>query len=167
LGKVKTALEVTQLAEADWQVKYKTVLPITMKNSKTLFDQLGNIRRDIRNYSAHGSFGTDGEAFAFHSNAGAVPVLLPHRAGSRKFRLKRGNALSFKEIFEVFDSFENFLWQGGRGLAKMYIQEAGLPLILPFVDDGTYAKAMSSAEEMEHLVEYLSEEQARNWNMDY
>src|SRR5947207_3284291 len=56
-GRVTTGDAVTGLIEADWHSKYKQALDIADKDSKRFYDSLGTLRRQIRNYMAHGSFG--------------------------------------------------------------------------------------------------------------
>ena len=85
-GNLKTANEVAELAEADWPVKFKRALSLSDPSTKNLFDKLIIIRKELRNFVAHGAFGKQGEAFSFHSGAGAVPVLLPHHSRNKKFR---------------------------------------------------------------------------------
>ena len=59
------------------------------------------------------------------------------------------------------------LWSGERAPAKLYIQESGLPLILTYALDGSYARAMQSVEKMNKFVEKLSHEFERFANMDF
>ncbi|HUX65108.1 hypothetical protein [Sulfuricella sp.] len=166
-GKVKTGNEVTELAEADWQAKFKRALDVTEPTTKNLFDKLVVIRKQLRNFVAHGAFGKQGEAFKFHSGAGAVPVLLPHLAGSRKFVL--GSELSFEDdqALAVIEEFIAHLWSGPRQAAEFYIQKSGLPLILTMVADGTYAQAMTSIEDMTDFVDHLTGRFDQAANMDW
>jgi hypothetical protein len=78
-GRVTTGIEVAELAEADWAVKFKKAFDITDRATKRHFDTLLTIRRQLRNFVAHGAFGKRGEAFSFHSKTGAVPVALDHK----------------------------------------------------------------------------------------
>ena len=57
------------------------------KETKYFYDHLCELRRQVRNYMAHGAFGKKGEAFDFHSGAGAVPVLLDSRPELGRFSL--------------------------------------------------------------------------------
>lgn len=166
-GKAKTGNEVTELAESDWQAKFKRALDITEPATKTLFDKLVVIRKQLRNFVAHGGFGKQGEAFEFHSGAGAVPVLLPHLAGSRKFAL--GSELSFEddEALAVIEEFIAHLWSGQRQTAEIYIQKSGLPLILTMVADGTYTRAMSSIADMTEFVDHFTGQIDQAANMDW
>jgi hypothetical protein len=75
-GKVTTGQDVEDLAWKVWTDKYKDVLDIGDKTTKQFYDSLSLIRGQIRNFIAHGSFGKQGQAFSFHSSAGAVPVNL-------------------------------------------------------------------------------------------
>lgn len=73
-GIVTTGFEVAELADSDWQEKFKRALDIKEPATKAFFDELIELRRQLRNYMAHGAFGKQGEAFRFHSGAGAVPL---------------------------------------------------------------------------------------------
>ena len=86
-GKISTGSEVADMIDADWISKFKKALNMEEPATKAFLDKLIAIRRQIRNFFAHGSFGKQGEAFEFHSGAGAVPVLLPHKAGQQRFSL--------------------------------------------------------------------------------
>lgn len=166
-GKITNGSSVAKLAEADWPTKYKYALDVSEPMSKALFDKLIVIRRQLRNFVAHGAFGKQGEAFKFHSGAGAVPVLLPHLAKSRKFVL--GGRLEFDDdaALVIIEEFIAHLWSGPRQPAEIYIQRSGLPLILTMVANGTYARAMTSSEEMAEFVDQLTEEFDRAANMDW
>ena len=78
-------------------------------------------------------------------------------------------APSFDEprAIEVAESFVAKLWDGERAPAKLYLEEAGLPVILTYASDGTYADAMSSEEDMEHFIEFLTHEMDNAANMDW
>lgn len=71
-GELKTGADVARLAENEWSEKFKRALDISELISKQFYDQLLDIRRELRNFVAHGAFGKDGKAFNFHSGAGAV-----------------------------------------------------------------------------------------------
>lgn len=166
-GATVTAEAVAELAVKDWGEKYKKALDLTEPATKSHFDKLTNIRRQLRNFIAHGSFGKEGEAFHFHSNAGAVPVLLPHRASKESYRL--GERLEFVET-EAIDTLEAFivhLWSGLRAPAKLYIQESYQPLILTMALDGTYRGAMQSEQEMSDFLDWLGDQSDRAANMDW
>jgi hypothetical protein len=166
-GRIRNASEVTSVAEADWAVKFKTALDISNSANKAHFDRLLALRRELRNYVAHGSFGKEGEAFSFHSGAGAVPVLLPHRAGTRKFKIGSGLAFNALEALNALENFRKHLWAGSREPAMIYIQQSQLPIILTMATNGTYANAMKSVADMKQFIEYLSEEFDRSANMDW
>ena len=89
-GRIATGEEVAKLAEADWGIKFKNALDITDKIAKKHFDELVTIRRQLRNFMAHGAFGKEGQAFSFHSSVGAVPVALDHRTTKARFSLNSG-----------------------------------------------------------------------------
>lgn len=166
-GRISTAAEVSNLAGAEWSEKFKAALDFSEKNAKRLHDALGEIRRQMRNFVAHGSFGKQGEAFHFHSTAGAVPVLLPHRRKTSKFKLTQGQAFKEEPALVVIEEFILYLSSGPRRPAWLYAQEAGLDTILTMVANGTYKRAMASAEEMEQFVDYLGPRMDEAIDMDW
>lgn len=166
-GRLKTASEVTALAESDWPDKFKKTFDFSEPKAKHHFDQLMALRRELRNFVAHGAFGKQREAFRFHSSAGAVPVLLPHRVGSRRFTLGEGLAFDPATALLVIEDFISFLWTGSRAQAEIYIQQSGLPVILTLAADGTYSNAMESSKSMAELVKQLSHQFDQAANMDW
>ena len=167
-GRVTTGDEVAGLIGVEWQEKYKQALDITDKESKRFCDSLGTFRRQIRNYMAHGAFGKQGEAFSFHSDAGAVPVMLDEVRGNIRFSLLSGE-VEFEEqsALSTIEEFIMFLWSGPRQPARTYIQDADLPLILTFASDGTYKDAMRSVEDMERFAHGLVKQFDNARNMDW
>ena len=166
-GTVKTGLEVADLADTDWQSKFKRALDIKNSTTKALFDELVELRRQIRNFMAHGAFGKQGEAFSFHSGAGAVPLLLPHKRGKRRFAINDDLAIEDARALQLIDEFIQHLWSGDREPAYYYIQKGGLPLILTYAQDGTYANAMRSVVSMKEFVDYLCAKWDMSANMDW
>ena len=117
-GASTTGREVSQLADADWSTKLKAALDIEEPEMRILYDKLAIIRRQLRNYVAHGAFGKDGEAFSFHSSAGAVPLRLPHRRKCDPFRFGSGVDLDPTHAFDIIARFESHLWTGWRAGAN-------------------------------------------------
>jgi hypothetical protein len=83
-GTKTTGGEVAELAGADWSIKFKAALNINDPSTKIYFDKLLVIRRQLRNFVAHGAFGKEGKAFHFHSTAGAVPLAFDHSTTKHK-----------------------------------------------------------------------------------
>jgi len=166
-GKLETGEEVANLAAAEWSEKVKTAIGLDDAKVKSLFDELLTIRRQIRNYMAHGAFGKHGEAFEFHSSAGAVPVNLTDPDGRDKFSMWFGPAFDEAGAIETAELFIEKLWEGDRAPAKVYLQESALPLILTYASDGTYDSAMGSMEDMEYFIEGLTHEMDNAANMDW
>lgn len=167
LGKVVTGKEVADLTEMGWPDKFKMALDLGEPGIKPLYDELVDIRRQLRNYVAHGAFGKSGESFSFHSGAGAVPILMPHNDKGRRYVLSDALAFNEADAIEVMEKFICVLWSGNREPAKLYIQESGLPLILTMAMDGSYKNAMHSVQEMEGFLEWLSYADDRAGNMDW
>lgn len=126
-----------------------------------------SVRKELRNYVTHGAFGKQGQAFEFHSGAGAVPVLLPHRRGSNKFSLGEGLKFNLDSALRVIEDLSSYIWMGVRMPAKIYIQQSGLPAILTMAGNNTYLAAMQSVESMNEFVEDLSNRFCRARSMDW
>jgi hypothetical protein len=166
-GNIKTGEEVANLALADWSEKIKKAIGLADNDWKILFDELLGIRRQIRNYMAHGAFGKQGEAFQFHSAAGAVPVNLTDPDGRDRYSFWFGPSFDEEVAIETAETFIQKLWEGTRAPAKFYIQEAGFPSILTFASDGSYDEAMKSVEHMEEFVTGLGHQMDIAANMDW
>ncbi len=163
-GKINTGIEVSNLAEGEWQAKFKKALDVQEKKMKIFFDELVIIRRQLRNFIAHGAFGKGGEAFSFHSETGAVPVILRRNHNHSLLR-----ELVFNEVkaIEIIEEFVAYLWRGSLEPARLYIQESNLPLILTMTKDGSYLKAMKSTRNMKALIDDLNHRFDQSINMDW
>ncbi|MCY4199352.1 MAG: hypothetical protein OXC53_08705 [Rhodobacteraceae bacterium] len=166
-GVCSTGEEVGRLARANWGEKFKAALPIDDHETKKLYDELITIRRRLRNHVAHGAFGKDGEAFSFHSTAGAVPLILPHTQNSDSFRFGSGADLNPKQAFDSITHFESHIWSAKRAGIKLYIQDLGLPAILTMAADGTYEGVRETVEDMVEFTEHLMREMDNAANMDW
>ena len=116
---------------------------------------------------AHGAFGKEGQAFSFHSNAGAVPVVFDHKSTKRQFSLTPELAFNDTQALEAIEAFIAYLWAGPRAPARSYIQESDLPLILPMASDGRYAAAMATVDDMEAFIRRLMHQFDASSNMDW
>jgi hypothetical protein len=165
-GVLVTGEDVANLSDSDWGSKFKACLNVTDPEVKKHYDRLVSIKQQIRNYMAHGAFGKSGEAFQFHSGAGAVPLLINHQKGNTRFSMQIGVTFDNEEAIQAISDFMDYYWQSNRFPEVIYIQST-LPSILPFASDSTYAKAMESIEDMENLVGYLARAQDDAANMDW
>lgn len=165
-GRVMTGKEVAELAESNWAHKFKAALDITNVDTKTFYDKLAAIRRQFRNFNAHGAFGKQGEAFSFHSSAGAVPVRLTHKPERPAFLFGLVEEIPEAKAVQGIESFISFL-RTSECAAFRYIQESDLPVILSYATDGTYHRALASVEDMEVLVDRLTHECEQAANMDW
>lgn len=152
---------------AEWNVKFKRALDIADPTTKRHFDRLVEIRRQLRNFVAHGALGKDGETLYFHSSAGAVPVLLDVTANGTKFSLNEELEFDTAHAFDATEAFIAFLSSSKHRPVWLYIQEWGLPLIITKAQDGSYQKAIVSPEAMEAYARHLSGQIERSWNMDW
>jgi hypothetical protein len=165
LGRVRTGDDIAKLAGADWKAKFKAALDVNEKATKYHYEVLLDLRAQIRNFMAHGSFGKRGEAFLFHSGAGAVPLLL---TDDQQHRYSLTGKLAFNERWAIteIESFIAHLWSGARAPAKHHIL-SDLPSILTFSEDGTYKSVMVSEEAMEEFIKNLVREFDNAANMDW
>lgn len=164
-GRLSSGDEVAALAETDWKAKFKAVLDLSHQDTKRYYDTLLDLRAQIRNFMAHGAFGKRGEAFRFHSGAGAVPVLLT-RSQRHRFALTGTPAFDEGSAIVEIEKFIEHLWSDSRAPAKVYIF-SDLPTILTYVVDGTYARAMQSEQHMTEFVDYLAHQFDNAANMDW
>jgi hypothetical protein len=119
-GKIMTGMEVAALAESDWETKFKRALDVQEPKTKSFFDKLLLIRRQLRNFMAHGAFGKEGRAFRFHSGAGAVPVRLAHQTGNPRFALSGERAFSEPEALDTIEGFVRHLWASGARFFSIF-----------------------------------------------
>ena len=164
-GRLHSGEDVAKLAGADWKTKFKFALDLGDAQTKKHYNSLLDLRAQIRNYMAHGAFGKRGEAFFFHSGAGAVPVLL---TGHQKHRYSLWGKPVFDERWAIkeIEQFITHLWSGPRLPARIYIFSS-LPNILTFVADGSYTRAMQSEDDMKQFVDYLTYHFDSAANMDW
>ena len=165
-GQTTTGVEVANLADSEWSVKFKAAIDIKSKITKNFYDQLIEIRRQLRNYITHGAFGKKGEAFHFHSDAGAVPLLLPHQKKNQRFSFQSDLGFNDNEIIKIIEDFINHLWTEICEPGEIYLK-SGLPIILTYAKNGIYKEAMQSKEKMNSFVEHLSYEFDRAADMDW
>jgi len=168
IGNVKTGEDVARLAESEWSEKVKAAIDLSQDTeAKALYGNLLEVRRQIRNFMAHGAFGKQGEAFHFHSAAGAVPVNLTDAKNRSRYSIFAVPSFDENSAMELIEKFIAKVWAGSRAPAKLYLEEASLPVILTYANDGTYAAAMTSHDDMESFVEYLTQEMDNAANMDW
>jgi hypothetical protein len=164
-GVLKNGDEVAALAEGDWKAKFKAALPINNAAMKRRYEVLLDLRAQIRNYMAHGAFGKRGQAFRFHSGAGAVPVLL-NRRQQQRYTFPGNPGFGEKTALNEIDDFIRYLYATEVAIALEHVQ-SGLASILTYVADGTYGRAMNTMESMKEFIEYMSHQVDRSANMDW
>ncbi|MBB3814754.1 hypothetical protein FHY13_003125 [Xanthomonas arboricola] len=165
-GRITTGDKVAVLASGDWTGKFKSAIDVTEEGANTLLDRVLAVRQDLRNHVAHGAFGKQGEAFFFHSPAGAVPVLLPHRKGPKHFRFGNGLAFDALKVFQVLDHFEAFMFAGIRAPAREFLLENTYPTVLTMARSA-YVTAMRSPEAMTEFLHYWGHQVDRSADMDW
>ena len=153
------------MAIDNWREKFRTALDLDDPCFKKHYDKLLLLRVQMRNFMAHGAFGKRGEAFLFHSGAGAVPVLLAEN-GKNRYSFSGAPAFDESEAIRDIDSFLYHFWSSDLSPVRSYLFST-VPSILTFVADTTYSKAMRSDEAMAELVEYLENRMDAAANMEW
>ena len=160
-------IEIAKLIGAEWKVKYKAAITSNSKESNEFYNDLILVRQQLRNFVAHGAFGKEGNAFKFHSNAGAVPVLMSHKRNKNKFSLHGFLTFNNVEVIALIDNFINYLQEGDLKAAMIYAQIYALPSILPYAQKGDYRKAIKSPEIMDEFCWQLMKRFDDSANMDW
>jgi hypothetical protein len=164
-SKLSTGDQVRKLASAEWKEKFKLAIDITCPDAKKHFDALLDLRVQIRNFLAHGSFGKRGEAFSFHSGAGAVPLLITESTEHPFDIYQRPSTKDF-DALRLISDFLGWLWSTDLGIAKLYV-DSGLPIILSDACNGTYVSAMESQDKMASFLDALVHHWDNAANMDW
>ena len=166
MGKLSNGKAIADLLRREFGDKCKLVLDLSDANDKASYDDILDLRVQLRNYVAHGSFGKDGSTFQFHSRVGAVPLRILSSGSQSGFSFGTDRSRDWESDYDRIDSFLERLWAGGRLPAKQYL-EAGLPCILTYATDGTYHRAMQNEDEMRDFIEFLSRQIDDAANMDF
>ena len=170
-----TGVKIASLAKSNWHNKYSNVLGLNDPIVSEHYSNLNEIRQSIRNHMAHGAIGKPQAGsycsplvgIYFPSSVGGVPLRYPLDGLKTSWRFEATVGVSESEAISRIDNFVDFLWSGSRELAKIYIQDRGLPLRLQFTCDGTYSRALESEDAMNDLVDDLSNELDRVENMEF
>ncbi len=166
MGKLTNGQEIVELLRLEFGEKCKLVFDLSEAADKKSYDDILELRVQLRNYVAHGSFGKDGSTFDFHSGVGAVPLRVLDGGSRSGFAFGTDGSRDWESDYARIDSFLSQLWSGGRLPAKQYI-ETGFPCVLTYATDGTYQRAMQSEDEMRAFIEYLSRKIDDAANMDF
>jgi hypothetical protein len=164
-GSLSTGEAVRELATADWGTKFRAAFDLGDASCKAHYDVLVDLRKQMRNFLAHGSFGKRGEAFHFHSAVGAVPLLINQRDG-HPFQLSGDVPFAESKALAAIDAFLEWLWGSSLAPAKHYL-DSDLPTILTHAANGTYARVMQSDERMCDFLETTQAEWDRAGDMDF
>lgn len=103
----------------------------------------------------------------FHSNIGAIPVIMPNQVGKNKFSLFVDLSFDEDEVILLLENFISHLWLSELKSAMHYVMDSSLPTILTLASDGAYARAMTSTEDMESFIKHLCYQFDQSANMDW
>jgi hypothetical protein len=156
-----------ELIGSRWQDKYKRIFQIeTDTTAKRFYDQLVNLKDNLRNTFVHGGFEKAGASLYFHfPNVGAIPTTLTKVKDSPHFNFFPVEENKFKDICTLFDQFEDWLKSGKLAQGIKYLQSG---LGVPF-DDGSISKFREAigSDEFDNLIERWSYLDDQHTNMDY
>lgn len=155
-NKVKNGKELVWLAKnSTWAEKYKKVFDLNNKKDKDFYDKLTNLRDEIRNYMAHGTFSKDARSIMFHTKMGAIPLNFKNESKTNiSFNLEYMilNLIKEEQIM-LLSHFVDFLWSDERELAKKYIQETSLSLNLQKALKCEYQKLILDTNKYEEYID--------------
>jgi len=166
MGKLTTGKEIADLLRREFGEKCKLVFDLSVPDDKLAYDEILDLRTELRNYVAHGSFGKDGSTFQFHSRVGSVPLKILDTENRSEFRFGTYNLRDWENDYARIESFLSQLWSMGRGPARQYL-ETGFPCVLTFATDGTYQRAMKNDEEMGKFIMVWAQQIDDAANMDF
>ena len=166
MGKLLNGREIAELLKREFGEKCKLVLDLSDVADKSTYDDILNLRAELRNYVAHGSFGKDGSTFQFHSRVGAVPMKILDSGTTSELAFGTSSSRDWESDYARIDSFLDQLWSSGRHPAKQYL-ETGFPCVLSYATDGIYQRAMRNEDEMAEFIEFLSRQIDDAANMDF
>jgi hypothetical protein len=141
-------------------------LNLSDHDDKAAYDDIMDLRVQLRNYVAHGSFGKDGSTFQFHSRVGAVPLRILESDTQLGFSFGTDSTRDWEHDYARIENFLRQLWSGRRQPAKQYL-ETGFPCILTYATNGVYQRAMRNEDEMKGFIEHLSRQIDDAANMDF
>lgn len=159
---------VGQFMSADWTTKYNRIFdPDFHPDAKRLYNRLQEIKERIRNTFSHGGFEKQGASLFVHlPGVGATPVQLSKFKGSVNYRLIPVRVKDFEQIYELLDTFEQYIAITRFSRALRIIQ-AGLNVRFDEKARQRYAAAITSDEETESFIEQENYWYMINANMDW
>ncbi|WP_328855284.1 hypothetical protein OHB01_10705 [Microbispora hainanensis] len=150
-----------------WSKKFKTVFDITSnKDAKNFHDKLNEISEEYRNTYAHGGFDKSKGAIGFYiPSIGWLPAMLSDIRESPHFDFVPIAASDYRQICELFDSFDAWL-ETGPAYHGMQWAAAGLDVRY---DDEFYNEVRSAidGDSFDELLDRTSYLVDLHTNMDY
>lgn len=161
-GRVEDGPSLLKITMGEWKEKYKLALDVAEQHWKAHYDVLIQVRNEHRNFTAHGAFGKDGQAFSFHSSAGAVPLSLADDDSGQPTFVPRPTLSDRDAVAAIEAWIADF--QRLKTPQWMYL-ESTLGSILTFRKE--YALATSSVEEMSQFIDHMERMVDDSANMDW
>ncbi len=151
---------------ANWGCKFRALFCLnTDLCAKRVYDSLKTIKEDLRNPASHGGFLKNGESLLFHSEAGAIPVLLTRVKTGFEFHVTPVPPATFDEVCDVLDDTDAFFKQSALADGFAYVV-AGLDVAFDPRSREQYRKEMDSGD-FDAFIERQAYIQDMHSNMDY
>jgi hypothetical protein len=149
-----------------WSDKFKALFDVQSdKHAKRIYDDLRNIKEELRNPASHGGFLKNGESFLFHSEAGALPVMLTRSNVDFEFRITPVPPSTFDQVCELLDRADTFL--KNSSLAEGFaFAVAGLDVAFDAKSRQEFRRAAQS-DDFEAFLNRRAYIQDMHANMDY
>lgn len=162
----KQKYSVVELIGEDWSAKFNEVFsPSKHSDMMKHYVKLKSLKEFYRNKYAHGGFEkNNGSLYAKVDGLGFIPVQVNR---TNHFSLIHLDDMGYKEICNIIDKFENYLSNSAQWSRPIKLIQSGLDIY--FDDDHIhqYRSAIKSDENLESFIEYESELEARNTDMDW
>ncbi len=163
----RTKHDLVRLMGAVWSDKFKTVFNLsTHTTARSLYERLVALRERYRNPVSHGNFQKDGKSLYFHFPVGAISCQLSSTVAEQSNSITKLNENEFKELCAFFDEVDAFFETGPAEYGYEYAM-SGLEVAFDKNSLDGYMNAARDHESLKDFINYQSEINAINMNMDW
>jgi hypothetical protein len=163
----RTKHDLVRLMGAVWSEKFKAVFNLsTNPTARSLYERLVALRERNRNPISHGNFQKNGKSLYFHFPAGAISCQLSSTVAEQSNSITKLNESEFKELCAFFDEVDAFFETGPAEYGYQYAM-SGLDVAFDENSLDGYMNAAQNHESLKDFINYQSEINAINMNMDW
>lgn len=151
-----------------WREKWRQLLATaTDTRAKLMFDQLIEIKEEIRNPLSHGGFTKKGTSFFFHvEGIGALPALLTGHGRSFELSITRVPQGTYEDLCSRLDAIDAFLAESSLAPGVQYAT-AGLDVAFSTEFRKACKDAAESPEALDRFIDHQAYLTDMHANMDY